>query len=436
MGTLSFLMFFWLMEAGRWTATFNIAMWLALACGPAAFFLRRQAGGAQTLPSEDSGDFSPIARAYFFIALAAALVVFVFYFFKNPHGNWDAWSHWNLRARFIYWGGEKWANALHPDYWNPLNYPLMWPMIVSAGWGFVGAESSWIQGLTAMLFALGTVVLLTTALAWTRGKTQGYLAGILLLGTPFFLTHGMSQYSDIPLAFFFLAVFAATALHDKEDSPRYLVLAGTLAGLAAWTKNEGLLFINCFFAARLGLTLLREGWRRALSEALYMAAGLLPVFAVVAYVKTQLYSSPRTIFETRNVPYNFNNFTNPERFQKILSAYWNTFFGFGKWPWSLTLLLIPYGLWMGKPEAKSRRSPGAVTLTTLLLMLCGYFAVYLATPHNVDWLIGTSVDRLFLCLWPSFLFGYFLMVRTPEEATQVAAEESARSSALSTQTQP
>lgn len=434
---LSFLMFFWLMAEGRWSSHFNLLMWASLALGPAAFWLRRPAAATATGGATGSEEFAPIARAYFFLALAAALVVFVFYFWKNPHGNWDAWSHWNLRARFVFWGGEKWANALHPDYWNPLNYPLLWPMAVSAGWGFVGAESRWIPGLTAMLFALGTVVLLTSALARTRGKTQGYLAGILLLGTPFFLTHGVSQYSDIPLAFFFLATFAAAARHDAEPSgsPRFLILAGTMAGLAAWTKNEGLLFILCFCAARLGTTLLRGGWRHAASEGLWLTVGLLPVMAVVLYVKTQLYSSPRTIFETRGVLYNFANFTNLERYRKILTAYWHTFFGFGKWGLSLTLLMIPYALWMGRTEARAARSPAAATLLTLLFMICGYFAVYLATPHNLDWHIGTSVDRLFLCMWPGFLFGYFLSVRTPEEAVQ-GAEDGQRAPSLLPQTHP
>src|SRR5262249_41622533 len=154
----------------------------------------------------------------------------VFYFLKNPHGNWDAWSHWNLRARFVFFGGEKWANALHPDYWNPLNYPLLIPMVVAAGWGFVGVESHWVPGIVAMFFTLETIVLLTSGLSRLRSKSQGMLGGILLMGTPYFLTHGISQYSDIPLAFFFLASFVVAAFYDREReaSSKFLVLAGAL----------------------------------------------------------------------------------------------------------------------------------------------------------------------------------------------------------------
>ncbi|MGH7830218.1 MAG: glycosyltransferase family 39 protein, partial [Candidatus Binatia bacterium] len=271
------------------------------------------------------------------------------------------------------------------------------------------------------LFTLGAILLLTSAVSRIRGRAQGFLAGILLIGTPYFITHGISQYSDIPLAFFFLASFAAAALHDwdQNQSPKYLVLAGVMAGLAAWTKNEGLLFIAAFFLARFGVKLRRQGPRTACRELFLMGAGLLPVLAVVFYVKTQLYA-PQTILETRGIPYNFGNFLDLSRYLRILFVYKKKLIEFGHWPLSLPVLLVFYGLWIGASRSRRTKAAGGSMLLTLLFMLGGYFVVFLSTPHSLGWHLRTSIDRLFLCLWPSFLLAYFLIVKTPNEAVQAA----------------
>src|SRR5438105_4139374 len=37
----------------------------------------------------------------FFVVVAAAVTGFILLGFKEPHGAWDAWSIWNLHARFL-----------------------------------------------------------------------------------------------------------------------------------------------------------------------------------------------------------------------------------------------------------------------------------------------------------------------------------------------
>jgi small-conductance mechanosensitive channel len=54
--------------------------------------------------------------------------------------------------------------------------------------------------------------------------------------------------------------------------------------------------------------------------------------------------------------------------------------------------------------------------TVLILMLAGYFGIYLITPHDLRWHLLTSLNRLFIQLWPSAVFLCFMVVRTPEQA--------------------
>jgi len=52
----------------------------------------------------------------------------------------------------------------------------------------------------------------------------------------------------------------------------------------------------------------------------------------------------------------------------------------------------------------------------IVLTLAGDFAVYVITPYDIYWHLRFSLNRLFLQLWPSAIFLFFMMVRTPEQA--------------------
>ena len=94
-------------------------------------------------------------------------------------------------------------------------------------------------------FTLAAVGLLAAGVCRLRSRSQGLLAGAVLLGTKAFVMLGAAQYADVPLAFFILASVLLLALDDaaEQSSPGLVLLAGLCAGLAAWTKNEGLLFL-------------------------------------------------------------------------------------------------------------------------------------------------------------------------------------------------
>jgi MFS family permease len=50
--------------------------------------------------------------------------------------------------------------------------------------------------------------------------------------------------------------------------------------------------------------------------------------------------------------------------------------------------------------------PGSV----LGLMLAGYIGVYLTTPHDLDWHLATSLDRLLVQVWPMAVVAVFLQL--------------------------
>ena len=160
--------------------------------------------------------------AAFGVALASAATMFVFYALNKPHGEWDAWSIWNLRARFLFRAGEFWRDAFSNQIaWSHPDYPLLLPGIVAMCWTLARAESTLAPGAVAFLFTFGAAGLLISTLGILRGKTQALIAGIVLLGSVSVVVNGANQYADIPLSYFILATLGS------------VVSAGTLPGGSA-----------------------------------------------------------------------------------------------------------------------------------------------------------------------------------------------------------
>jgi len=121
---------------------------------------------------------------------------------NSPHGGWDAVQIWNLRARFLFRGGENWTDAfttLLP--WSQPNYPPLLPSSIARAWKLTGNDPTLGPVLVAGLFTFATVGVLTSAVSALRGRGQGALAGIVLLGSGMVVWQGAMQYADVPLGF-------------------------------------------------------------------------------------------------------------------------------------------------------------------------------------------------------------------------------------------
>jgi hypothetical protein len=55
-----------------------------------------------------------------------------------------------------------------------------------------------------------------------------------------------------------------------------------------------------------------------------------------------------------------------------------------------------------------RKLPGSVAGTALLLAFAAYAPIYVLQPHPVEWIYRTSVDRLFIQLWPAAILATLL----------------------------
>jgi hypothetical protein len=373
-----------------------------------------------------------ILTVAFAIALCAALYAALMSMFAHPHGDgWDAFAIWNLHARFLFRGGPYWRDGFSPLIpWSHPDYPLLLPAATAHFWTYLGRDDPRVPAALGLLFTFSSVGLLFSALSILRGRTPALLGGLALLATPFFIEQGSSQYADVPLSFFFLATIALLSLQDHGSgdpsasrSPGLLVLAGLACGFAAWTKNEGLLFLCAVVLARLFILIRprpRHGASPQTTQELPeirpnawialapLLAAIAPAFLLVLWLKhsfgppRDLLSDPTTVL---------HKLLDPSRYWAVLKWYVKGFLRFGHWlliPG--TLLMIGVYFTVGGDDRRKSDPGFRSSVLALLLTLAGYFAVYLITPYDLYWHLRFSLMRLFLQLWPSTIFLFFLAV--------------------------
>lgn len=348
-----------------------------------------------------------------FVALKAALTL-ALASFVDPHGSWDGWGIWNLHARFLFRGGAHWT-ALFADYTSHPDYPLLVPLAVVRAWLFAGGESVWGQVLTGLACTFALAAATYAAVASLRGRAQGLLALLLLLGTHTFLNRGVSQCADVPLALYMLAALWLLLLDQRRHRPGLLLLAGFAAGLAAWTKNEGFLFIAALIPSLAAVDLLTRGALAALGRLVWMALGLALPLAVLTWFKLG-YAPVNDLVAGQGVHQSWLYLSDASRWVQVLAGFWHYGLGFADmvvWPWPV---LAAYLLLMGVRTEPAERPALAVLALVLVLMLAGFFLVYLTSPLPLDYHLSRSYGRLILQLWPSVLLLFFSLARPPRAA--------------------
>jgi hypothetical protein len=428
----SVIYYLWILAFGS-PSPYFITAEVAVALGLLALLFRRRSAkvpvSASLRPSARSTP-NWWLRSGFALVLAAGAVTLALVARQIPQGGFDAWTSWNLHARVLFRGGwpywvgyARLAATHHRIDTMHMDYPLLVPANVARGWTYVGRETVLVPISLAMLFTLATIGLLVASLSLLRTESQALIAGIVLVGTPFFLRHGASQYADVPLSFFILATLALFSLYDRGDrNSGLLVLAGLSAGFAAWTKNEGVLFVVLILFVRSIVVWFHAGWQSYRRQMVPLAAGLLPILAIVAMFKLQapsfyLLTGARSqgLMTTLHRTFDLSRYA--------MTAWWfkSELFeaGFGGWIVNLLLVLPFYALLLGATKEQDDSTSLITASATLFLMAAGYFMVFVVSPDISVSLadhIAFALNRLLLQLWPSTIFALFLFMNTPETA--------------------
>jgi hypothetical protein len=358
------------------------------------------------------------------VAVALSIGGFAIASAINPHGEWDAFAIWNNHARFLA-SGHQWTRMFAPELaWSVQDYPLLVPGAIAGTWIFAGSQSVLGPMLVAACFLLATAGVMYGAIEILRGKPQALIAVAVLFGAPALVRMGASQYADVPLAFFYLATAALICLAGEfpEDVHSWW-LAGFAGAAAAWTKNEGLVFLTVVFAAcAFGMWKWSPSgtWKRFPG----MFAGALPLVAILIWFKRG-FAPPNYLFtEQKPLGERIGDFS---RYVTVAVEAGKQLFTLGGWLVPPVFVAAAY-LWL---VGRSKYSPAGrrVVLAILSLMTLAYAGVYVITTKDLQWQLETSLSRVFMQLWPLAVFAFFLYTREPlplVKAAPVPAAEAAR----------
>jgi hypothetical protein len=393
------------------------------------FQIRRRAGGAGVVASADVDLPRWLGRflyVTFGLAVGAALYCAVRRAIAYPNGDgWDAFAIWNLHSRFLFRGGAAWRDGFSPLIpWSHPDYPLLVPAAIAHFWTYLGHESHTVPAMIALVFTISTAGLLFAALMILRGRNVAMLGCMALLATPFFIEQGTSQYADVPLSFFLLAAIVLVCLREASASSRatgLMALAGVACSFAAWTKNEGLLFVFALLAARFLVAADdrrrgRDGGTQKRTSFVPFVLAALPVILLILWFK-HFVAPSGDLFGSEAVM--LRKFLSVSPYGAISRWFAKQFLRFGHWLWIPGTLLVawlylalrrPVGIDGGRvePPCDSRSGIGATGVIALGITLAGYFFVYVITPYDVYWHLRFSLNRLFLQLWPTTIFLCFL----------------------------
>jgi len=399
-GLTSVLFFFCGSLLGMRAAALGIEVAVLAWAGYEVF--RRRAPAPQPAKKKQTPLLVYIAAIGLLVALAMATAAIATSWDANPQGDWDAWAIWNLRARFLASGG-----ALAQRAWSPVlgrsthaEYPLLLSSFVARSWAFSHSFSTAVPAATSYAFFLALIALVAGGIAALRGPVLGLLAALALASTPALLHQVPSQYADMPLACYFAGAIVFALL----DRP---ILAGIFAGCAAWTKDEGVLFLAVILAVTAALK------RRAVLATL---AGAAPAAAVAVIFKMWLARGNAGLLST-SLPGAGKRLADAGRYGVTLAAFGREFTGMGVGWYHPVLPLIALAVVLRFDRERRRDAAYCGALVGFLLL--GYFGVYILTNNDLTWLLQSSLNRVLVQVWPVLVLAGFVALRVPQSAVIV-----------------
>ncbi|MBU0993164.1 MAG: glycosyltransferase family 39 protein [Proteobacteria bacterium] len=290
------------------------------------------------------------------------------------------------------------------------DYPLLIPAAISRIWGYIGSDTLHAPMIVAFLFTFSTVGLIVSAMILIKNRNHGYVTGLILLSLTFFTIHGAGQVADVPFGFFVLSTMVLFFLKDKlpEKSAVFCFLAGMMAGLSAWTKNEGLLFIIIILFSHFIVTVFKQGRASYFKEIRPLFLGLSPVILIIAHFKMNLDIS-NDLVSKRSAESLVKLLFDPERYLIVGKSY---LYYLNK-KFLAIIITFPLMLIALKLSGdKNIKVSSTISALAILLLLFGYFMIYIITPHDLAWHVKTSLSRLYLQVMPSVVFVFFMLLNS------------------------
>lgn len=227
-------------------AALNItAPWLVLVLINIVIYIKRgkRKKDAVRLHEPKTNKFG-ILKAFLCFGIIFEISYAIFRALIKPIESFDAIAIYAIRSKIFYLAKSFPANYFamsngmpHPEY--PLNIPLIQTFIYLC----LGSLNDLAVKIIFPLYFIGILVVLYFAIRRFAGSTYALIFTFMLASIQQFNVYASNAYLDLPLSYYCLisVIFLFEWFKQKERFD-LLIVSAVMAAIAAWTKNEGLMY--------------------------------------------------------------------------------------------------------------------------------------------------------------------------------------------------
>ena len=312
--------------------------------------------------------------------------------------TWDAWAIWLFKAKAFYLDSGVGGFLARADELvdHQPGYPLLFPLYGSFLYVLEGSVNDWAAKAITPCFHLATI-----GLFYSLGKRFGRPSTALVFAAMAASSTALGRigfeyagYADIVLSFYILASAGFLYAWWRDSETVDLAGAALAAAAAAWTKNEGQLFL-------VAVVLLAAA--RLLNRRLGLKSWLLllgPPAAVMA-----AWTLIRVSFRIESAGFSLLTNFHPDLFLRASATLLGRVFEWSEFQLSAPLLLavVAAGIIL--------RAQPALWIPVFLVawQIGGALAAYATGANDLAWWLGTSADRVLSQLIPLALLPAMLL---------------------------
>ncbi len=346
--------------------------------------------------------------------LSGIMIETIYAFFRalvKPMESYDAVAIYAIKAKALYLAGSIPGNFFtgtinlfaHPDY--PLNIPLCETFIYL----FLGSLNDQLVKIIFPLYFAGLLGLLYFVIRRFAGRTYALLFTFLLAAIPQFNAYATNGYLDLPLAYycFASAVFLFIWFEDTSKAG-LLFISAVMAGLAGWTKNEGLMYciINISLIAIFFVTNRKKGLVKRYF--IYLSSYIFTIFAISLpwlWIKVSAHLVNSEINLSNLTPWYI--LSQYRRVWPIIYEFQKQFLGPKKWNiiWMIFifLLIVKFKKIFSKD----------IRYATLFIFFSfgGYVLIYMITSQDLAWHLSSTGSRFLIHFLPVVIYWMALLLK-------------------------
>ncbi len=302
--------------------------------------------------------------------------------------SWDAWAIWLFKAKAFFLDGDIGPYLSRSgEFTGQPGYPLLTPLYASWLYGLEGAVADQTVKVISpcyFLALLGAIWYLVNRLG--RPLIAGVAVALCAL-TPAVarVAFDLAGYADTTLSAYFVAAAGLLLVWRRSGEPTDLAAAAMAATAAAWTKNEGQLFLVAF-AVIAGLFLLKDRARPA-AWAWLVAP---PVLLLGAWSLTRSAYSVEAAGFALGIQFQMN------LFKTALGSMLAKAFALGSFALAFPLALV------AAAGLSVRKAPPPYWIPAVLIVwqFGGALLAYATGRNEIQWWLGTSADRILAQIAP------------------------------------